>query len=468
MLFKYVVGGSKSTNVPLVVILNEHLVDQLDALPDSHNVELIKAHARALLDSKDLKDGGSVDVSVLDGKVLTHVTFLCLSKTPTRKDLTSLSKNVGSAVKNLLGNSREVHIFDAVTHADQIVNVSSYPSIVRGISNELYDYKDSLKGEEPKVVHLLHSLSHAETQDIKLHESMVFVRDLVTSPPNMVVPQTLVSEAKKLVGRKIKMIDHDPAKENMAGLLAVGRGSSLNPEFIELQYKGRKSSDIDYVFIGKGITFDSGGYSLKPAKSMETMKGDMAGAATVLGLFKYLKEHGSELNIVGLIPTCENMIGKDAIAPGEVINYSNGKSVEVLNTDAEGRLILADALIYSQKFNAKVIDIATLTGGIVVALGSHRSGLFGTDRSLIEEIKAVANETADPVWEMPLDEEVYSPKSEVADMKNISNGPSSITAALFLKEFAPEQWAHLDIAGTSGEAVGTGRPLPLVVGLVSW
>lgn len=466
MLFRYIDDQPKSTNVPLVVVLNSDLIGQLDHLPDTHNAELIKAHAKALLDGGNLKDGGSADVAILDGKVLTRVTFLLLSKTPNRKDLTALAKSVGGAVKKLLGNSLEVHVFDAVQHAEQVVNVSAYPSIVRGISNELYDYKDSLNSPEIKRVNLLHNRSHAETRDIELHNAMVFVRDLVTAPPNTIMPQTLVAEAKKLVGKKIKMIDHVPAQEQMAGLMAVGRGSSLDPEFIELHYKGRKSTDIDFVFIGKGITFDSGGYSLKPAKSMETMKGDMAGAATVLGLFKYLQEHGCEFNIVGLIPTCENMIGRDAIVPGEVIKYSNGKSVEVLNTDAEGRLILADALIYSQKFNAKVIDIATLTGGIVVALGSHRSGLFSTEQSLIDEIKAAGDAAADPVWEMPMDDEVYSPKSEVADMKNISSGPSSITAALFLREFAPKNWAHLDIAGTSGEAVGTGRPLPLIIELI--
>lgn len=466
MLFRYIDGQPKSTNVPLVVVLNSDLIGQLDHLPDTHNAELIKAHATALLEGGNLKDGGSADVAILDGKILTRVTFLLLSKTPNRKDLTTLAKSVGGAVKKLLGNSLEVHVFDAVQHAEQVVNVSAYPSIVRGISNELYDYKDSLNSPEIKKVNLLHNRSHAETRDIELHNAMVFVRDLVTAPPNTIMPQTLVGEAKKLVGKKIKMIDHVPAQEQMAGLMAVGRGSSLDPEFIELHYKGRKSTDIDFVFIGKGITFDSGGYSLKPAKSMETMKGDMAGAATVLGLFKYLQEHGCEFNIVGLIPTCENMIGRDAIVPGEVIKYSNGKSVEVLNTDAEGRLILADALIYSQKFNAKVIDIATLTGGIVVALGSHRSGLFGTEQSLIDEIKAAGDAAADPVWEMPMDDEVYSPKSEVADMKNISSGPSSITAALFLREFAPKNWAHLDIAGTSGEAVGTGRPLPLIIELI--
>lgn len=464
MLFKYVVGDSTDVGVPLVIVLGRDTVDNLEYLPDTYNIPLIKSHAKALLSSKDLKEGSSVTTSILDGDTMVRVAFLLAPESGNKKDLSALSKNVGVAVKNLLTNSKKVQFY-----ATQPLNesgVPEVPTIARSISNELYDFKDSLNKPEEKTVYINNLVSPATETDIDLHNAMVFVRDLVTSPPNTVMPQTLVTEAKKLVGKKIKMIDHVPGNENMAGLLAVGRGSSLDPEFIELQYKGNKKSDIDYVFIGKGITFDSGGYSLKPAKSMETMKGDMAGAATVLGLFKYLKEHGSDLNIVGLIPTCENMIGRDAIAPGEVINYQNGKSVEVLNTDAEGRLILADALIYSQKFNAPVIDIATLTGGIVVALGSHRSGLFGTNRELIEKIKEAGQQSADPVWEMPMDDEVYSPKSEVADMKNISSGPSSITAALFLREFAPQNWAHLDIAGTSGEAVGTGRPLPLIIQLI--
>jgi leucyl aminopeptidase len=465
MLFKYVIGASKNTNVPLVVVLGKETVDNLDLLPDTYNASLIKSHAKSLLSSKDLKEGSSVEFSIMDESRLLRVAFV-MPDPDSKKAITELSKNVGKYVKNFLGNSKEVQVF--LTQPSNEFGVPEVPTLARGISNELYDFKDSIKKPEEKTVYIINKATPEMDLDIKLHNSMVMVRDLVTSPPNTLVPQTLVAEAKKLVGKKIKMIEHVPANENMAGLLAVGRGSSLDSEFIELHYKGNKKSDIDFVFIGKGITFDSGGYSLKPAKSMETMKGDMAGAATVLGLFRYLKEHGSELNIVGLIPTCENMIGKDAIVPGEVITYSNGKTVEVLNTDAEGRLILADALIYSEKFkDAKVIDIATLTGGIIVGLGNYRTGLFSDDKELVELISETGAKMADPVWHMPMDEEVYSPKSEVADMKNISSGPSSITAALFLKAFAPGRWAHLDIAGTSGEAVGTGRPLPLLIGLVS-
>lgn len=389
--------------------------------------------------------------------------------TDTLKAAVELNGLISSAAKKLLTKHQEIAVFNTTKFVLEV----SAPTAVRAIQDAVYDYKDSLKDSAPKVVHYHSSeflpLTNQERLDVRLHESRVFTRDLVTAPPNYVTPQTLVESAKAIPTKKngIKVKTLDPFKEEMNGLTAVARGSSLPAEFIELTHMKRPNDKIDYVFIGKGITFDSGGYSLKPSKSMETMKGDMAGAATILGLFHYLAAHGSALNIVGLIPTCENMIGKDAIVPGEVITYSNGKTVEVLNTDAEGRLILADALIHSQKYEgAMVIDIATLTGGIVAGLGTFRSGLFTDDANLQARIEDAAQFTADHVWHMPMDEAVYKPKSEVADLPNITSGPSSITAAMFLKAFAPERWAHLDIAGTSGEAVGTGRPLPLIASLV--
>lgn len=393
-----------------------------------------------------------------------------------KKDIISYRKNV---TKGATTAASLVKAFAAKNDVNLQVDfassfeTASAPSVIREISNALYDYKDDRTAPK-RVISVLTSsvgsLTVEEAFDIKLHEHMTYVRDLVTAPPNVMTPWEIKQEAIRIAGKsnKIKVVNHNPEKEKMGGLLGVSRGSAIAPEFVEMQYLGSKNKRIDYVLIGKGITFDSGGYSIKPAKSMEDMKGDMAGAATVLGVFSWLAANGADKNIVGLIPTCENMVDAAAIVPGEVITYANGKTVEVLNTDAEGRLILADALIYSQKFEgAKVIDIATLTGGIVVGLGKYRTGLFGNDDELIEDIKYMGDHCADPVWHMPMDPEVYEPKSNVADLPNISPGPSSITAAMFLREFAPENWAHLDIAGTSGDAVGTGRPLPLLVGLIS-
>lgn len=384
----------------------------------------------------------------------------------TRKEMLDANKATASLVKEFAKKG------DVALLIYTLFNVEGTqpPSVARILTNDVFSIKP---GKEEAKVGFIDGIgcypSAADKFDIAIKNALDLTMTLVTGTPEKVTPDALVEEARAIAksSKAIKFVPHDPHAENMAGLLAVARGSSLPAQFIELSYSGNSSKVVDFVFIGKGITFDSGGYSLKPAKSMEDMKGDMAGAASVLGLFHWLSKNNVDLNIVGLIPTCENMIGKDAIVPGEVIHYSNGKTVEVLNTDAEGRLILADALIYSHKFpEAKVIDIATLTGGIVVGLGKYRTGLFTDNEQLKFDIIQAGDESADPVWHMPMDDESYDPKSKVADIPNITSGPSSITAAMFLKAFAPATWAHLDIAGTSGDSVGTGRPVPLMIKMV--
>ena len=224
------------------------------------------------------------------------------------------------------------------------------------------------------------------------------------------------------------------------------------------------------MLVGKGITFDSGGISLKPGAEMDEMKFDMGGAASVLGTFRALGELKPKLNVIGLIPACENMPSGRAVKPGDVVTSMSGQTIEVLNTDAEGRLILCDALTYAERFKpAAVIDIATLTGACVIALGAHRSGLFSPDDQLAEALLAAGAAGLDAAWRMPLDEEYDEAlKSNFADMGNVGGrAGGAITAAMFLKKFADGyRWAHLDIAGTawkSGAAKGaTGRPVPLL------
>jgi len=245
-----------------------------------------------------------------------------------------------------------------------------------------------------------------------------------------------------------------------------------------MHYKGKaptkasaKAKAGPVVLVGKGITFDSGGVSIKPAATMDEMKFDMCGAASVLGTFRAMAELGLPGEVVGLIPTCENLINGSANKPGDVVKSMSGQTIEILNTDAEGRLILCDALTYAERFKpSAVIDIATLTGACVVALGGVNSGLFSKDDELAESILKAGKQAGDPAWRMPLDEEYQVQlKSNFADMANIGGQPAgAVTAACFLSRFAKAyRWAHLDIAGTAwkGGAVkgSTGRPVPLLL-----
>ncbi|NDC61543.1 MAG: leucyl aminopeptidase, partial [Betaproteobacteria bacterium] len=238
--------------------------------------------------------------------------------------------------------------------------------------------------------------------------------------------------------------------------------------FIVLTYKGAAAAQAPVVLVGKGITFDTGGISLKPGPGMDEMKFDMCGAASVLGTFEALALLKPAINVVGLIAACENMPGGKALKPGDVITSLSGQTIEILNTDAEGRLILCDALTYAKRFKPRaVIDIATLTGACVIALGNLRSGLYATDEQLAAQLHAAGEKTLDLNWRMPLDDEYAEGlKSNFADVANVADrNAGSVTAAKFLQRFATEfAWAHLDIAGSawkSGSAKGaTGRPVP--------
>jgi leucyl aminopeptidase len=303
-------------------------------------------------------------------------------------------------------------------------------------------------------------------------------RECANRPGNHATPSHLASEAKKIgkeFGLKVEVFDRkDIEKIGMGSFLAVAQGSEEPPRFIVMRYNGQPASKAPIVLVGKGITFDSGGISLKPGAEMDEMKFDMGGAASVLGTMRAVGELKPKVNVVGLIAACENMPSGRAVKPGDVVKSLSGQTIEILNTDAEGRLILCDALTYAERFKpAAVIDIATLTGACVVALGHHHSGLFTADDTLAEQLLAASRAALDPAWRMPLDAEYDEGlKSNFADMANIAGrAGGAITAAMFLKRFtAKYAWAHLDIAGTgwkSGAAKGaTGRPVPLLTQFV--
>ncbi|MCZ7556318.1 MAG: leucyl aminopeptidase [Bacteroidia bacterium] len=294
-------------------------------------------------------------------------------------------------------------------------------------------------------------------------EAVEYTRNLVNAPANVVTPETFAKEAvalgKKLLIKTLVLNRTEITANKMGGLLAVNKGSDHEPRFIIMEYNDKKRRLKPWVLVGKGITFDSGGLSIKPAASMEDMKTDMSGAAAVLGVMMAAAKLKLPARIIGLIPVTDNMTGGSAMCPGDIITMSDGSTVEVLNTDAEGRLILADALVYAQRFKpAGIIDLATLTGAVVVALASHAIGMMGTDEETMNELKSAGERTFERVWQLPLFDE-YSKmlESDVADMKNIAGRwGGAITAAAFLKHFAGDTpWVHLDIAGTASIEAAT-------------
>ena len=303
---------------------------------------------------------------------------------------------------------------------------------------------------------------------------MNLAKDLGNLPGNVCTPSYLAEQAKglgKTYSLKVEVFDTpEIEKLGMGSFLSVAKGSRQPPKLIVLHYTGGAKKAPPVVLVGKGITFDAGGISLKPAGEMDEMKYDMCGAASVLGALKAIAQMQLPLNVIGIIPTCENLPDGAANKPGDVVTSMSGQTIEILNTDAEGRLILCDALTYAERFEPQaVVDIATLTGACVIALGHHASGLFSNNEPLARELLHAADAAYDRAWHMPLWEDYQEQlKSNFADMANIGGrAGGSITAACFLSRYAKKyDWAHLDIAGTAwksgAEKGATGRPVPLL------
>ena len=303
----------------------------------------------------------------------------------------------------------------------------------------------------------------------KIHEiqnlakGVFTARDLVWQPPNILYPSSFANECKKLekIGVKVTIYNEKQLQKiGMDALLAVGRGSRKDSQVVVMEWTGGKKNNKPMAFIGKGVCFDSGGLSLKPAKSMEDMKWDMGGAATVTGIIEAAALSKLKYNLIGVIGLVENMPDGDAQRPGDVVKSYSGQTIEVLNTDAEGRLVLADILSWTEKkYKPKfMINFATLTGAMIVALGNIRAGLFSNDKEISEAIFNSGEITGEKVWAMPLDDDYDQLiKTEIADMKNIGGpGAGSITAGCFLKRHIEKTpWAHLDIAGVTWQNKST-------------
>ncbi|EKD72735.1 MAG: hypothetical protein ACD_45C00602G0008 [uncultured bacterium] len=358
---------------------------------------------------------------------------------------------------------------------------------VEVILDNLYQFNEFKSEKKPKPS-LQHIHLRIEKIDPKLFDKAIkqglavasgvaFTKNLANLPSNICTPSYLASEAKSLAKKYSSITTHvleenQMKKLGMGAFLAVAKGSAQNPKLICIEYKGTTKKQDPIALIGKGITFDTGGISLKPADAMIGMKYDMCGAATVLGTLKAAAELKLPLHIVGILATAENMPSGTATKPEDIVTSLSGQTIEIMNTDAEGRLVLCDALTYAeQKYHPKtVIDIATLTGAVVIALGHHASGLLANHQPLADELLQAGIESHDRAWQMPLWEEYQEQlKSPFADMSNVGGrAAGTITAACFLSRFTKKlHWAHLDVAGTAAMMGGndryaTGRPVPLL------
>ncbi len=363
----------------------------------------------------------------------------------------------------------------------QSVDAAALAAAVQACADVTYVYTTTLSKPQPRTIERVRfgvaddrPMQEAFRRAAGVVMGVELAREWANRPANHSTP-THLGEAAEQLGALPKIQcrvlgQKEVAKLGMGAFIAVSKGSREPLRFIELTYRGATKAQAPVVLIGKGITFDTGGISIKPSAEMDEMKYDMSGAASVLGVFRALAELKPACNVVGLIPACENMPDGAAIKPGDVITSMNGQTIEVLNTDAEGRLVLCDALCYAERFEPRaVIDIATLTGACVIALGGVRSGLFSPDDALAQALLAAGDASLDPCWRMPMDDEYAEGlKSNFADVPNIAGrAAGAVTAAKFLQRFAGKYpWAHLDIAGTawkSGTTKGaTGRPVGLL------
>ncbi len=328
----------------------------------------------------------------------------------------------------------------------------------------------------------LTALSQGIDKGKVLAEAANLARDMANESANYMTPARMAEVATGLArtyGLEVDVLEREQIQElGMGGLLGVAQGSQQPPRFIVLRYRGGDSAEEDVALLGKGVTFDSGGISIKPSEGMGEMKGDMAGGAAVVAAMSAIARLKPGVNVVAIIPATENMPSGDALKPGDIITAMNGKTIEIISTDAEGRIILADALSYAEKLGARfIVDVATLTGSCRAALGDVYTGVFGNNQELVDKVIAAGAEAGERMWQMPMPEQYKEQnKSDVADIKNVGGKwGGAITAAQFLAEFVDNTpWVHLDIAGTSlsekerGYLVkgATGVPVRTLVNLI--
>lgn len=452
------------------------------AMPEGLDAPLADALASAVKDGDfAYKNGQTLYAHRVGGVKASRVVFAHLGDASAK----TLRKVLGLALAYVKsGGSKNL----AVAMSGAPWTTAQAEALVAAVSEATYLYRHTKPSAPPAAKLASVSLVCAKADAAALNaalrrgeaiaEGTTLARECANRPGNHCTPTFLADTAKKLGkehGLKVEILERkDCEKLGMGSFLAVAQGSDEPLKFIVARWMGGAKDAAPVVLVGKGITFDTGGISIKPAAEMDEMKFDMGGAASVLGTLKAVAMMKAKVNLIGIIPACENMPSGRAVKPGDVVTSLSGQTIEILNTDAEGRLILCDALTYAERFKpAAVVDIATLTGACVIALGHHRSGLFSSDDALATELLAAGEQAQDPAWRMPLDEDYDEAlKSSFADMANVgSRAGGAITAAMFLKRFTTKlRWAHLDVAGTawkSGQAKGaTGRPVPLLTSFV--
>jgi len=454
--------------------------------------------------------GGAIAQLIKQGEIkgkLNEITMVhSLGKLPTARVVvvglgkqTELSTNkIRGAVAEACRWLRQKNAANiATTTLGAGINNISFEDVAQAITEGallgLYSFRKHITREEDKLGEVKQLLivgsdeakSRLEKGSDKgriLAEATNLARDMVNEPANYMTPSHMAETAMRLAkgyGLEVSVLEREQITElGMGALLGVAQGSRQPPKFIILHYKGKDANEINVALVGKGITFDSGGISIKPSEKLEDMKGDMAGGAAVIAAMTAIAQLKPKINVTAIVPATENLPDGNALKPGDILTAMNGKTIEIISTDAEGRLILADALSYAKKQGAKLmVDVATLTGACRVALGDVCTGAFSNNQELVDKVIAAGTKAGELIWQMPMyDEYKEQNKSDVADIKNVGGRlGGAITAAKFLAEFVDETpWVHLDIAGTSlGEKErahqvkgATGVPVRTLVNLV--
>ena len=441
---------------------------------DNRNKEVQKL---IILNNFDAKVANIMILNYVSGFKVARVILVGLGKSAT-------AKNYQKALNALTLTLQEAKIKNVILEKINIDDKDlswTYLTTARVIQNATYKIKKiGIDSDSTKIIEQVNIKADIDSNNDKallagsaIASGMALARELGDMPSNICTPSYL-AQASLQLAKKYKLDCEILEKKDMSALgmhslLSVSKGSIEPPKLISLHYKNNSSAKT-IILVGKGVTFDSGGISIKASSNMDEMKYDMCGAASVLGTIKAIAKIKLAVNLTVIIPTVENMPSHNASKPGDVVKSMSGQTIEILNTDAEGRLILCDALTYCDKFNPKVvIDIATLTGAVIVALGKHNSGLLANDQKLANEIISASKDSLDGVWQLPLEDEYDELlKSNFADMANIGGREAgTITAACFLARYTKKyRWAHLDIAGTAwlngSEKCSTGRPVPLL------
>ncbi|WP_045861353.1 leucyl aminopeptidase [Teredinibacter purpureus] len=485
-----VVFAFANTLLPSAKILDEQHGGALSALIDQKDLKLSAGHKRWI-------------TLPLGNTPYQRVMLVQLGKPVSNKQHAIKSDNLINAFTSLATGLKQSPVKDAtvyiddiftqnidINHADECVDTSWVTEqLAIALEKSFYTYSQTKSKPAPKpaltkIVYA--SIDSARTKSAKtalargaaLGAGINLARELGNLPPNICTPTYLANLAKTLASNSNKKLtardlnQKQMEKLGMGAFLSVAKGSSEEGRMIIMEYKGTSAANSKpHVLVGKGVTFDTGGISLKPGSGMDEMKFDMCGAASVFGSIKALVDMKAKVHVVAIVAAAENMPAGNASKPGDVVTSMSGQTIEILNTDAEGRLVLCDALTYAERFKPKsVVDIATLTGACVVALGNHASALYTNHQPLAEKLLSAGIAANDKAWQMPLwDEYQKQLDSNFADMANIGGMPGgSITAACFLSRYAKKyHWAHLDIAGTawhSGARKGaTGRPVALLV-----